>query len=84
MSDGLRVYCFGRFEVVRNGRPIQNWRRDKARTLLKHLVAQRGAIQRDVLLELLWPELEPDPALRNLRVTTRCGAQWGAHQRSTW
>ena len=69
MSDELRVHCFGRFEVVRNGRPIQNWRRDKAKTLLKHLVAQRGSIQRDVLLELLWPELEPYPALRNLRVT---------------
>jgi LuxR family transcriptional regulator, maltose regulon positive regulatory protein len=69
VSDELRVHCFGRFEVVRNGRPIQNWRRDKAKTLLKHLVAQRGSIQREVLLELLWPELEPDPALRNLRVT---------------
>ena len=68
-SHGLAVRCFGNFEVVRNGCFIHDWRRDKAKALLKVLIAHHGSVQRDVLLELLWPELEPDSALRNLRVT---------------
>jgi DNA-binding SARP family transcriptional activator len=48
---------------------VQNWRRGKARTLLELLIAQRGSVKRDVLLEILWPELHPQRALRNLRVT---------------
>jgi len=67
--DGLVVRCFGRFEVSCGERVVSTWRRDKAKTLLKLLVAQHGSIQRDVLLDLLWPELAPDSAVRNLRVT---------------
>ena len=66
---GLVVRCFGHFEVLRNGCFVNDWRRDKSKALLKLLIAHHGSIKRDVLLELLWPELEPDPALRNLRVT---------------
>jgi LuxR family maltose regulon positive regulatory protein len=68
-KEGLQVYCFGHFEVIRNGRIVHDWRRDKAKTLLKQIVAHRGSIKRDVLLDLLWPELEADQAVRNLRVT---------------
>ena len=68
-SSGLVVRCFGNFEVARNGVAVHDWRRDKAKTLLKLLVAHNGSLQRDVLVDLLWPELEPEPALRNLRVT---------------
>ena len=67
--DGLVVRCFGRFEVCCGEQVIHNWRRDKAKTLLKLLVAHGGSMQRDMLLEQLWPELDPEPALRNLRVT---------------
>jgi LuxR family transcriptional regulator, maltose regulon positive regulatory protein len=68
-SHGLAIRCFGNFEVLRDGSFIQDWRRDKSKALLKLLIAHHGSIQRDVLLELLWPEVEPEPALRNLRVT---------------
>jgi DNA-binding SARP family transcriptional activator len=64
----LQVRCFGHFEVIRNGHVVQDWRRDKAKSLLKHLVAHHGSVKRDVLVELLWPELEADQAVRNLRV----------------
>ena len=37
--------------------------------LLKYLVAQRRPVHRDVLLDLLWPELAPDAAMNDLRVT---------------
>jgi len=69
LASGLTIRCLGRFEVWRDGVPVHDWRRDKARTLLKHLVSHRGSISRDVLLDLLWPELEQDAAARNLRVT---------------
>ncbi len=67
--DGLQIRCFGHFEVIRHGKTVHDWRRDKARTLLKHLIANRGSMHRDVLLDLLWPERETDAAVRNLRVT---------------
>jgi DNA-binding SARP family transcriptional activator len=66
---GVEIRCFGTFEVSRDGVLVQDWRRDKAKTLLKVLIARRGSVTRDVLLDLLWPELDADPAARNLRVT---------------
>jgi LuxR family transcriptional regulator, maltose regulon positive regulatory protein len=68
-TGGLEVRCFGAFEVARDGVVVHDWRRDKARTLLKHLIARRGSISRDILLDLLWPELDTESAARNLRVT---------------
>src|SRR5262249_16541901 len=52
----LQVSCFGRFEVMQHGRPVRHWRREKARTLLKHLVVRRGPVLQDVLLDLMWPD----------------------------
>lgn len=65
----LQIRCFGRFEVHCNGRPVQDWRRNKARTLLKYLVDRRHPIPREVMLDLLWPETDIGPASNSLRVT---------------
>jgi DNA-binding SARP family transcriptional activator len=65
----IAVRCFGLFEVSRAGEPVRDWRRDKAKVLLKQLVVNRGANHRDVLLDRLWPELDHESAVRNLRVT---------------
>ena len=67
-AEGLQVRCFGHFEVTRNGRVVNDWRRDKAKSLLKHLVAHDGSVKRDVLADLLWPQLDAEQAVRNLRV----------------
>jgi LuxR family transcriptional regulator, maltose regulon positive regulatory protein len=67
-SEGLQVRCSGHFEVLRNGHVVNDWRRDKAKSLLKHLIAHDGSVKRDVLADLLWPELDADQAVRNLRV----------------
>jgi DNA-binding SARP family transcriptional activator len=66
---GLAIRCFGRFEVFRDGKPIQDWQRGKARSLLKFLVTERHPVPRDVLTELLWPQYAVEPARNNLRVT---------------
>ncbi len=64
----VQVRCFGRFEVLRSGEPIEYWRRAKAKMLLKYLVARRQPVPRDVLLDLLWPEGDPQMAGNGLRV----------------
>lgn len=65
----LEIRCFGRFEVLRDGVAVQDWRRTKARTLLKYLVDRRYPVTRDVLIDLLWPENELRAANNSLRVT---------------
>ncbi len=58
----LTVSTLGRFEVTRDGRPVEQreWQSKKARTLLKILVARRGRpTTRDTLMESLWPEQDP-------------------------
>ncbi len=64
----VQVHCFGRFEVLRAGEPVEYWRRAKAKTLLKYLIARRQPVPRDVLLDLLWPESDPELASNGLRV----------------
>ncbi len=68
-GPSLQVRCFGRFEVQRDGVPIAQWRRGKAKLLLKFLVVRRQPVPRDVLIDLLWPEADPRSAINGLRVT---------------
>lgn len=53
----LEVRFFGRFEILRNGRPLPLRRNVKALTILKHLLAHRDrAVSRDYLMGWLWPD----------------------------
>lgn len=66
---GLRVRLFGRFEVWREGALIspQAWGRRKTQSLLKLLLSERGRVfMQDQLIEALFPDLDPDKAIRNL------------------
>lgn len=64
----LAIRCFGRFEVSRSGKPVQDWRRVKARSLLKYLVNRRHPVPRDVVMDLLWPQSDATAAGNSLRV----------------
>jgi DNA-binding SARP family transcriptional activator len=64
----LQIRCLGSFEVVASSVPVKRWRRRAAATILKYLVTRRRPVHRDVLLELLWPELPSDAGLNALRV----------------
>ncbi|MCC7071730.1 MAG: response regulator [Deltaproteobacteria bacterium] len=58
----LELRCFGPFAVWRRGQPIpaESFTRGKALVLLKLLALSGGApINRDVLIEQLWPEVGP-------------------------
>jgi DNA-binding SARP family transcriptional activator len=66
----LGVWLLGGFRVEVDGRPIpeQEWRRSKARTLVKLLaLAPRHRLHREQLMETLWCELGPEAAAANLR-----------------
>ena len=58
----LELRCFGPFSVWRRGQqiPAESFTRGKALVLLKLLALNAGApVNRDVLIEQLWPEVEP-------------------------
>src|SRR5712692_7146585 len=68
----VQVYVLGGFKVVVRGQvlPEHAWRRKTARQLFKILLTRPNRrITRDEVIELLWPESDPDAASSNLRST---------------
>jgi two-component SAPR family response regulator len=68
----LRVFTLGSFQVWCGGRMISanGWRREKARQLFEVLLSYRtSTLDRDQILELLWPGMDPATAQRNFKVT---------------
>jgi DNA-binding SARP family transcriptional activator len=71
MTDSLRFHLFGPFEAFRNGQLItnQDWRSQQTRAVCKVLLAQRGqVVSSSQLIEILWPEDDPQAARRRLHV----------------
>ena len=67
----LRVQTLGMFRVWRGDHEIEarEWQRDKARQLFQALIVHRNRwLQRDELAELLWPQLNPEAAVRDFKV----------------
>lgn len=65
----LRIYLLGQFRVLVDGEPVdeRQWSRKKSKALLKILCIQPSRqIQREQLIDLLWPDTEPDLAANNL------------------
>jgi LuxR family maltose regulon positive regulatory protein len=68
----LRIRTLGAFGIWRGDQEVRDrdWRSSKARQLFQLLLTERGrTLPRDRVLEALWPEMEPDAAANNLRVT---------------
>lgn len=67
----LRVQTLGNFRVWRGVHEIagREWQRDKARQLFQLLISHPGRwLQRDEIVEMLWPHLGPDSAMRDFKV----------------
>jgi len=67
----LRVFTLGAFRVFRGSVkiPPTGWRREKSRQLFQYLLIHRHtAVEREQILDALWPNLSPDTALRNFKV----------------
>lgn len=66
----LELRLLGPIELRRGGAPVDvpDWRRERVRSLLVYLVMNR-TVSRERLTDVLWPDLDPVAASRNLRVT---------------
>lgn len=66
----VAVYCLGPFQLLIDGRPVQQWRSGKARALFQYLVTYRDRpVPRDVLIDALWPDPDALAAGTSLKVT---------------
>jgi predicted ATPase/DNA-binding SARP family transcriptional activator len=71
-QQGLHIQLLGRFHVYVGARHIEDaaWRRRKAAAIVKLLaLAPQHRLHREQLMDLLWPDLEPQAAANNLRTT---------------
>lgn len=69
-ADGLRIHLLGGFRVWVGDRrvPDADWRWRKPSAVVKLLALAPGhRLQRDRLIDLLWPDLAPEAAANNLR-----------------
>ncbi len=68
----LQIYCFGRFDIVRKGKPLGSGGKaqQKPLALLKALIARGGRnISVSSLADLLWPEADGDMQMQNFNTT---------------
>jgi DNA-binding SARP family transcriptional activator len=68
----LRIYTLGRFELLRDGKPIQFSRKaqQKPLSLVKALVALGGMeVKEEQITDILWPEADGDAAHRSFEIT---------------
>lgn len=77
----LSITCFGEFAVYRNGLLLELCHSRGGQAILRYLVAQRDyRATADILMEVLWPEEEPNVARRRLQVaisSLRCSLNEG-------
>jgi LuxR family maltose regulon positive regulatory protein len=65
----LRIYCFGPLQVYRRDEYINLRRTGKGLAILKFLALRpHQPVQRDILLEAIWPGTEPSIARNRLKV----------------
>ena len=71
-ATGLKVCFFGKFRVYRGKEelPIEAWQSKKALNLFKFLVFyhSRGYINKEMLMEFLWPNEDPQKSTNRLHV----------------
>jgi DNA-binding SARP family transcriptional activator len=69
---GLRIRLLGKFRVMRDGQeiPAEKWKSRKAKTVLQFLIYSRprGYVNKEVLMELLWPEEDPGITAKRFHV----------------
>lgn len=69
----LSIRTFGGLQVLRNGTdPIsaRNWQGSRPALLFKAILVHGGRhIPKDILIEALWPDQDPDNSRRNFKVT---------------
>jgi DNA-binding SARP family transcriptional activator len=66
-SASLAVNCLGMFRIYRNDQIITQWHSLKGQSIFKYMVAHHGTpIPKDLLMDVFWPNADPENARRNL------------------
>jgi DNA-binding SARP family transcriptional activator len=72
VEDGLPllvVYCLGSFRLYQDERPIREWPSGKGKSIFKYLLTHRERpVAKEILMDLFWPDTDPDSARNNLNV----------------
>jgi DNA-binding SARP family transcriptional activator len=65
----MAIYCLGAFQVYRHDQVINDWSSRKGKAIFKYLLLNRGhPVPKEVLMDLFWPDSDPDAARNNLNV----------------
>lgn len=69
MPPALDVYMLSPFRVFANDRAIDEWPNCKGKAIFKYLATHRAQpVAREILMDVFWPDAEPDAARNNLNV----------------
>ena len=61
------VTCLGPFRLFHNEQPVGGWNGQKGLMILKYLIARHDQpVPKEQLMDVLWPDADPDAARRNL------------------
>jgi DNA-binding SARP family transcriptional activator len=67
--SSLSIYFLSPFRVLLDGQPVAGWPNCKGKSIFKYLVTHRERpIPKEVLMDVFWPEVDPDAARNNLNV----------------
>ncbi len=66
-SEIFSVTCLGSFRMFYQEQPVNGWNGQKGLMILKYLVARHDQpVPKEQLMDVLWPDADPDAARRNL------------------
>lgn len=66
-EPALRARVLGGFSLLVRGKTVTSWNGAKGQSIFKYLLARRGrAVHKEVLMELLWPDGDPEASRRSL------------------
>jgi DNA-binding SARP family transcriptional activator len=68
-QPSLVIYCLGPFKVYQDDQQVTEWLSSKGKMVFKYLVTHRDhPIPKEILMDLFWPNTNPDSARNNLNV----------------
>jgi DNA-binding SARP family transcriptional activator len=66
----LSVFCLGPTRILQDGQPIEDWPNGKGKSVFKYLLLHhRQPVAKERLMQLFWPDADPEAARNNLNVT---------------
>jgi len=67
-TNYLEIYCLGKFEIRSSWKKVERWKSVKGKTVLQYIITRDSKpVQKEVLMEVLWPECDPQSANNNLK-----------------